>query len=142
MAMVKWIGTLFFLAAFTNLCRAEGQQSKFSIKCSAYANETRHQCLQKQLAISEAELEAAAFAVRKMMAQWDDGSNRKHAKINFEATIAEFQRYKRAQCEFFASMRYGVGDKDEIEIIRLECVLHMNSQRTELFDDLTKTIVM
>jgi hypothetical protein len=94
------------------------------------------------LAISETELKAAMFAVRKMMAQWNDDANRKLAEINFEATIEEFERYKRSQCEYFASMRYGLGDKDEIEISRLECVLHMNSQRTELFNDLTKTIVM
>jgi hypothetical protein len=89
-----------------------------------------------------AELEASMFAVRKMMAQWEDSHHRKVAEENFEKTIVEFERYKHAQCEYFASMRYGLGDKDEVGIVRLECMLNLNAQRTKVFTDLTATIVM
>jgi hypothetical protein len=142
-AIVRRTGfVLLLLLAVGGTTRAEGQSTRFSAKCAGYANESRHHCLEKQLAISVAELDAAVFAVRKMMAQWGDAPGRKLAEANFEATIGEFERYKRVQCEYFASMRYGLGDKDEIEIHRLECVLHMNTQRTGLFEDLTKTIVI
>jgi hypothetical protein len=142
LVMFKPMLAFLFFFLIADISRAEGHSSKASDKCGGYANASRHQCLEKQLAISTAELDASVFAVKKMMAQWGDAPNRRLAEANFEATIGEFERYKRLQCEYFASMRYGLGDKDEIEIQRLECELHMNAQRTRLFEDLTRTTVM
>lgn len=82
------------------------------------------------------------LAVRKMMALWGDSHNRKVAEENFEKTIGEFQRYRNAQCEYFASIRYGLGDKDEVGIVRLECMLDLNAQRTKVFSELTTTTIM
>lgn len=118
------------------------QASALPEQCAGYANRNRHRCLTKQLAASTAELGAATSAVRKMMAQWDDTPQRKLAQANFEKTVVDFARYKRTQCEYFASMRHGVADKDEIEIARLECMLRLNAQRTRTFTELTATIIM
>jgi hypothetical protein len=140
--VVRVLCVFFLAAAISGAGKAEGQTPAWSQQCDRYANKSRHACLEKQLAVSTAELEAATSAVRKMMAQWEHGRTRQVAEANFEATVGAFERYRRTQCEYFASMRYGLGDEDEIGIARLECMLHMNAQRTALFTDLTKTIVM
>jgi hypothetical protein len=140
--MIRLLCVVFLAAAIPGVGKAAGQASTFSVQCDRYANKSRRACLEKQLALSMAELEASMSAVRKMMAQWENARTRQTAEANFAATVGEFERYRRAQCEYFASMRYGLGDEDEIEIARLECMLHMNAQRAALFTDLTKTIVM
>ena len=153
--MYKAILSFFLLVAVTSTSSAEAltlsapdknqvahRESGLADPCYSYANESKHQCLKKQVAISVAELEASMLKVRKMMAQWDKGPHRKLAEVNFEKTGREFERYKRTQCEYFASMRYGLGDQDEVGIARLECVLHLNAQRTRDFTALTATIIM
>ena len=110
--------------------------------CEVLANASRHRCLERQLALSENALTAAAAAVRKMMAQWEPGPHRRAARANFEKSARAFERYRRAECEYFASLRYGVADRDEIAIARLECALRLNAERTRIFTDLARTVVM
>lgn len=135
---------LLLLALFAASVCAEKPRPEagFAARCETYANPNRHGCLKKQLALSSAALAASMSAVRRMMAQWDDTPQRKRAQANFEQTAVDFERYKRTQCEYAASMRYGVADDDEIGIARLECMLRLNGQRTRMLTDLTATVVI
>lgn len=138
--MFRSIITFCLFIAYASICIAQETESKLLDRC--VGSTSQYQCLGEQLAISVAELEASVSAVRKMMALWEEGPTRKVAEENFEKTVAEFERYRKAQCEYFASMRYGLGDQDEVEIVRLKCMLKLNAERTKVFTDLTATIIM
>jgi len=140
--MQKPVWIFLCLMATFGVARAQKPPSVTSAKCAAYADENRRRCLQRQLMVSVAALDASVLAVRKALARWDDSAHRNLVEASFDKTIAEFARYRRVQCEFDASLRYGLAGKDEIEIARLECMLQLNADRTRLFSDFTRSIVM
>lgn len=140
--MMRNLMCLVLLGVVSVSAHAAAEDAGRVAACEMLANASRHRCLDRQFALSENALTSAAAAVRKMMAQWEPGPKRSAARANFEKSARAFEPYRRAECEYFASMRYGVADRDEIAIARLECALRLNAERTRIFTELARTVVM
>lgn len=76
------------------------------------------------------------------LSKWDeDGKYISLTKAKIAASSKEFARYRKAQCEFLASLSGG-GAGNAYEMGRLACVAELNGRRAEQLSDAAANLTM
>jgi uncharacterized protein YecT (DUF1311 family) len=98
-------------------------------ECSAFSQAGMQDCLAKKAESSQKALLQAEENVASSLSNWDeDNKYVNQAKAKLAASNKEFARYRKAQCEFTASLSGG-GAGHAHEMGRLACVAELNNKR-------------
>ncbi|MGF6635031.1 hypothetical protein OKW38_003581 [Paraburkholderia sp. MM5496-R1] len=104
-------------------------------ECSAFSQAGMRDCLAEK---AEASLKALKRAEEKMagtLSKWDeDNKYVNQARAKLVASNRKFAEYRKAQCEFAASLSGG-GAGNSHELGRLACISELNNRRAQQLRD-------
>jgi len=99
--------------------------------CSQFSQAEMHQCLNEKEAESLNALQLAEKNVVRILSNWDEDDKYIHlSKTAFAISRKEFAKYRRAQCEFSASLSGG-GAGGAYQMGLLSCAAELNNRRAE-----------
>lgn len=119
---------LLCAAATGNVVKSEQELYE---ECSAYSQAGMKECLAKKASESLQSLKQAEVEVLAALSRWDEGS--RYIRVSIAALAAsseEFEKYRKAQCEFTASLSGG-GAGNAHEMGRLACMAELNNRRSQ-----------
>jgi uncharacterized protein YecT (DUF1311 family) len=131
------------LATFSGAACAQNvpDEDAVSEQCSNEGSQAdMHDCLVRKAAQSTAELGKAEKALRQALAKWDeDPPYVSEATAKLDAATKEFERYRKAQCDFSASLAGG-GAGNSRDNARLACVVELNLRRVVQLKSVTSRL--
>ena len=114
-----------------NVAWAEAvQDEKFArAECSEFSQASMRDCLDKKANKSAMELGKTEEKALKQLSKWDMEPNYiALSKSKFEASSKEFIRYRKAHCDFNASLG-GSAIGNALKMRRLACEVELNARR-------------
>lgn len=105
-------------------------QAAIRASCSASGSQAdMHACLQERARRSAEELRRVERQARQALEKWDeDLKYLTLARMRFNASAAEFQRYRKTHCGFMASLAGGAAGNSS-ELMRLACLIELDDRR-------------
>jgi hypothetical protein len=98
-------------------------------ECSAFSQSGMRGCLEKKAENSQKALRQAEEMVADTLSKWDEDKKYiNQAKVKLTASNKDFAKYRKAHCDFLASLSGG-GAGNASEIGRLACVTELNDRR-------------
>jgi uncharacterized protein YecT (DUF1311 family) len=100
-------------------------------ECSAFSQAGMRDCLAEKAESSQVKLRQAEKKAVDILTKWDEDSRYiTQAKAKLAASNKAFVRYRKAQCEFAASLGGGaIGNA--LDMGRLACITELNNRRAE-----------
>lgn len=89
-------------------------------------------CLQLKLEESSTSLISAEFEIIKIINSWKYSPTAAEVIVNFKITSQSFLDYKKKECEFRESIRFGVEEPSELNALHMKCEIELNIQRIEM----------
>lgn len=141
-AMKVLIFCTLICLTFTWTVKADDLQNELAAReeCSEFSQAGMHDCLAKKVAASELALKKAETKVYNGFTAWgEDAKYITIAKSKFETSKKAFVRYRKAHCEFNASLGGGaIGSA--LALRRLACLFELNLRRAEQLNSVITTL--
>jgi hypothetical protein len=116
-------------AVFGSTTGSESNERSLREACGASSQAAMKDCLAKKADESQKELDKAEILVTSKLAQWDEDARYiNRAKTSEIAAAQSFVQFRKAQCDFVASLSGGAaGNAGEAR--RLACIASLNADR-------------